>query len=30
MESAPPSWQEWREIEDLYTRYFAALDEGPE
>ena len=28
MEGAPESWQEWLEIQDLYTRYFAALDDG--
>lgn len=31
MESAPPdSWQEWFMIQDLYNRYFAALDNGPD
>ncbi len=31
MESAPPdSWQEWFRIQDLYNRYFAALDDGPD
>ncbi|HEV3114425.1 MAG TPA: nuclear transport factor 2 family protein [Candidatus Binataceae bacterium] len=30
MESASHSWQEWQEIQDLYTRYFAALDDGPD
>jgi len=31
MESAPPdSWQEWFTIQDLYTRYFDALDNGPD
>ena len=29
MEGAPDSWQQWLEIQDLYTRYFAALDDGP-
>jgi SnoaL-like domain len=31
MEIAPPqSWQEWFRIQDLYARYFAALDNGPD
>jgi hypothetical protein len=30
MESAPQSWQEWLRIHDLYNRYFAALDNGPD
>ncbi|HKD66956.1 MAG TPA: nuclear transport factor 2 family protein [Candidatus Binataceae bacterium] len=30
MQGAPDSWQEWLAIQDLYTRYFAALDDGPD
>jgi len=30
MEIAPDTLLEWMRIQDLYTRYFAALDDGPD
>ncbi|HEY2107548.1 MAG TPA: nuclear transport factor 2 family protein [Candidatus Binataceae bacterium] len=30
MESPSSSWQQWHQIEELYIRYFAALDDGPD
>jgi hypothetical protein len=30
MEIAPGTLLEWMRIQDLYTRYFAALDDGPD
>jgi SnoaL-like protein len=31
MKNQPPElWQEWLDIQELYTRYFDALDNGPQ